>query len=628
MDYRATRRRVLASIGATAAVAGCLGDDSVGDDDGGSSPADGSDSNGNGTDDTSDMEYDWPAVDMGESITTFDEDTPLEALTGQFEGVPDEARIGSQALAVEDSGDDASVALFFPDGLDLDGWDVSMAVKAESINRIAIEFHAPEFGDHLTSFRRLPDDHDDWLRVDFGYDEKQGDPDLTNVTELRIFGFSADDGPTRFLVDDMRRTEAVTKGKVILACYDGHLSHLDVAAPRLADRDMPGTVAVDPRQIGRSNRMDAHDLRDLRDRGWDICPAPDSGDGLSGLPEQEQRSMIESAQAGMQDSGLEDGSRHFFAPNWREYDPTTHEIVRDQFETGFVFGSSTSGMPPTAPDLLPMSWGPALHGGIRRQINIADQYQLLVVLRIPRLVVDEDEVNEGSEMWVGAFEDLLDHIEQRGLDVITPSELVDESFESNGGDDESLERPDGVIISAGRQHAISGSGSEVTNEFEIDDGILISSFSVDDSRSFSTELVDVVGGRSNRRFTQTDGHRSGQSILSVDAGSYRIDVEASGSWDLELNQPQVHSDDLEDLPHSVSGTGSGVVGPMWIPESGSLEITHDGSHDFLVDMHAAKGGWERIVDDAGTFDSNRSYGVTGTVWVNVEADGSWSIDIG
>lgn len=625
----ATRRRLLLTVGATTAVAGCLGDNGSpgsGDDD-----SSGSDRDSGGSNDDSDdtpEEFVWPAVDTGESITMFSEDAPLEPLTGEFSGIPEEARIGEQAMAVEASGEQASMAVFFPDGLDLDGWDLSIAVKAESINRVAIEVHAPEFGDHLTSFRRLPNDHDDWLRVDFGYDEKQGEPDLTNVTELRIFGFSADDGPTRFLVDDLRRTSAISNGKAILACYDGHRSHLDLAVPMLEERGMVGTIAMDPRQIGGSNRMDIHDLRELQDYGWDICISPNSSDGLSGLPEDEQRSIIESAQSGIRDSGFEEGSRHFFAPNWRQYDPTNHAIVRELFDTGFVFGSSTSGIPPTGPHLIPMSWGPALRGGIRRQINIADQYQLLVVLRIPRLVAEEEDVTEGSEMWLGDFEHLLDHLEQRGLDVITPSALVEGSFDDGAKVDTVQDRPQGVILHAGRQHAMSGVDGERTDSFVVEDGILVGSFSLDGGGALSADIIDEGGSASPRVFTRSAGHRTGESIISLDAGEYSLDIEAEGRWELELNQPEVHSDDLMDLPQSgLSGNGPDVIGPFWAPEAGSLSVTHDGHSAFIIDIHAASGDWERIEETTGEFDGNRSYAVTGTVWLNIEADGTWAVDI-
>lgn len=608
-----------------AAIAGCLGDDGVtssGDD---SSDSDGGSSHGNGGDSEADVA--WPAIANGELISDFEEGSAMEPLIGTLEGSPDEARAGSQALVVESDEDRAGVALFFPDGLDLDGWDASMAVKAEAIDRIAIEFHAPSFGDHLTSFRRLPNEHDDWMRVDFGYDEKQGEPNLTNVTELRIIGFDNDGGPTRFLVDDLRRTEAVANGKAIVVCYGGHLSHLEMAASMLAEREWPAAVAMDPRRVGGTNRMDRHDLRELSERGWDISPAPRGDGGLTGLPEGEQRSIIETARDAMAENGFRDGARHYFSADWRSMDPTTQAAVRDLHETAFVFGSSTSGVPPTGPHLIPVSWGPALHSGIRRQINIADQYQLLVVLRIPPLVEDQEEVNEGSEMWVGDFEHLLDHIEHRGLDVITPSDLVDGTFAGDGSEDSTTDRPEGTILESGRAHAFEGDGTGETPAFDVDAGLLFASFTHDRTDPFAIDIEPIDGQVPNDVLARTAGHRSGESVLAIERGEYRLAVDAEGSWLVEVYQPAIHSDDLQELPLERIGAGSGLVGPFWTAEDGSIRAVHDGDGDFIVDMYSANGAREQIVNTTGTFESTRSFVADASAWLNVEASGEWTITV-
>lgn len=619
------RRLLLLSIGGTAMLSGCLGDGTespTDEDDTGSSDS----HDGDGANDPAQETLEWPAVDTGELITDFEDGSPTEPLIGSIEPAADEARIGSQAMMVSSQEDRAGLSILFPDGLDLSGWDTSLAVKAESIDRIAIEFHAPSFGDHLTSFRRLPNDHDDWLRVDFGYDEKQGDPELENVTELRIIGFGAADGPTTFLVDDLRRTEAVANGKAILACYDSHLSHFEVAAPMLAERGWPAVVATDPRRIGDSNRMGMHELHDLRDRGWDISPMPSGPEGLSGLPESEQRSIIETATEALEREGFSAGARHFFAPEWREMDPTNHALVRELHESAFAFGSSTSGIAPTAMHLIPMNWGPALHDGIRRQINIADQYQLLVVLRIPRLVQDEDDA-EGDAMWVGDFDHLLDHLAHRGLDVITPSDLVDDTMAGDGGDDTTNDRPEGLLLESGQSHAFEGTGSDVTDAFAVGEGFLFASHSSTGSGGFAVDVDEVDGDVPNSILIRTADARTGESVIAIGGGTYQLDIDAEDEWLIELYQPDLHSDDVQELPLVAEQTGSDIIGPAWGDGDGRLHATHDGSGQFIVDLYGSDGSWEQLVNTDGSFDSSRSYRASSPVWLNVEADGDWSVEL-
>lgn len=118
----------------------------------------------------------------------------------------------------------------------------------------------------------MPDGYDGWFRLDCGYEHKpDGEPDLSNVTRLNVIAVGPDDGPTRMLVEDLRRTEAIDNGKAILAFYDGYRSHYDIAAERLEERGWAGAVPVDPRQVGGGNRMG---FDELRERGWDVCSYP------------------------------------------------------------------------------------------------------------------------------------------------------------------------------------------------------------------------------------------------------------------------------------------------------------------------------------------------------------------
>ncbi|MFC4544574.1 polysaccharide deacetylase [Halosolutus amylolyticus] len=623
MEQRVSRRRALAALGATSttlASAGCLGlfsEEAGGDTDDGGSDADVTDGDG----------PTWPAIETGELLSDFEDLDRWEVQNGHIEAAPDEALTGTQAAVVESDDGTAGVSRFFPDGLDLEAWDTSIAVRPDSVSRIVVEFVAPSREERLNTVRTVPDEFDGWFRLDCGYEHKpEGEPDLSNVTRLNVIAVGPDGGPTRMLVDDLRRTEAVDNGKAILAFYGGHDSHYDIAAERLEERGWAGAVPVDPGRVGNQGRMDFAELRELRDRGWDVCSYPRSESDLTEQPEERQRTVIGSARNSLADSGFPDGSRHFFAPDWRRMTGTTHAIVRELHESGFLFGSCTTGAPPTGIHMTPVIWGPALHNGVRRHINLCDQYQQLTVIRVPRIVEGE---SGGNSMSLADFEHLLDHIEHRGLDVITPSDIVDGTMDGDdsGAQDEPESRPDGRILDAGASYSFEGTGTSDSAEFELEESILIGQFSHDGESEFLVDVTPIDGDLDDERLVTATGATSGESIMTVDGGRYRLTVEADGPWSIDLDQPAIHSDDLADLPVEASGTGSGFVGPLWTPDDPSLSVTHDGDGAFIVDGYGADGSWEQIVNKTGAFDNSRSYAASGVVWINVEADGNWTLDV-
>ncbi len=569
----------------------------------------------------------WPAIEYGEVVSDFESLGDWVVHTGVPEAASEEARTGSQAIAVESEDDAAVMAMGFPDGIDLENWTLSMAIKAESARRVVMEVIAPERGTHLTANRIVPEGLDDWFRVDFGYTSKHGTPDLTNVTELRLTVFGPEDGPTRFVADDLRRTQTPDNGKAILAFYGGIESHREVAIPNLAEREWPAALPIDPRAIGSSGRMGVEELTELRDRGWDVCSHPANAGALPERPPEQQRDIIENGQEFLADQGFEDGARHFFAPDDRMGRETV-EIVRDVHESGFLFGYNPTAAPPTGIHTVSTFWGMALHDGVRRQINLADQYNQLVVIRVPRIVADDAaEDASGEFMPVSDFEELVNHIEQRGLDVVTPSALVDGGIDAGDGDSESSETPEreeGTLLEAGPSHEFEGSGSGSTGEFDLQSGIALASFEHGGSGEF---VVEVQGELPNELVVSTAGTGSGESAFAVGGGSYTLEVEADGDWTIEIEQPEVHSDDLAELPTEASGSGSSYIGPLWTEGGVSLQATHDGSGEFIVDGYDTEGNWEQVIYDEGEFDNNRSYSAGGAVWLNVEADGDWTISI-
>ncbi|USZ71867.1 polysaccharide deacetylase family protein [Natronosalvus halobius] len=633
-----SRRKLLAALGAgSASLAGCLDMIPGGDprDGNGNGNGNGTSGNGNGNGDSDrtgngedEGSIAWPATDTGEPIDTFENLEHWRTTEGTIDAAPDEARTGSQAAVLESDTNQVVATTAFPDRLDLGGYDVSLAVKVESATRVALEVETGNRDNRLKSIRVIPGGYEGWLRIDFGYGQKYGELDLPNVTRLNIIGYGPEDGPTKLVVDDLRKTQGVDNGKAILAFYGGHSSQYERAAPMLEERGLSAAVAVDPERIGGRNQMTLEQLEELQDQGWDVCAYPESQGALPEMPIERQERVLEHTRAALEQHGFENGARHFVVPDDR-MTQETHEALREHYESGLLFGGGPTSGNPTSIHTLPQIWGPALHEGVRRHINNVDQWNQLSILRIPRIVEGE---STSSSMSVDDLEHLLDHIEQRGVDVVTLSDVVDGNLggggDGDGGDgeeDEPAERPEGTIFESGRSLSFDGDGSTTSDSFDLSEGILVGDVSVDGD--FVARLQPSDGSLADDLLVQTAGGADGESMMVVGEGSYELDIEADGEWSIDLDQPEVHADDLTDIPTSASGTGPSFVGPLWTEDDLSLEVTHSGDGTFIVDGWGADGSWEQLVNRSGEFQGSRSYAAANVCWIDVEADDDWSLEI-
>jgi peptidoglycan/xylan/chitin deacetylase (PgdA/CDA1 family) len=421
-----SRRTFLALVGATTAgLAGCTGseDDPVPTEAGTETetptptPVETEEANGGDdqadADETEDDEdeaeepeevFRYPAIEYGTAVDAFEEPHWRGREGAEPIRVTDERVIGTHAMRIErESAGSLRVVREFPDGLDLAGQHLSMAVKVDGPlgGRIQIDLHAPTIDQRHVSSRRLPVTMDDWIRVDFGLTRGVGSPDFSNVTQLHIEYVPPEPGDIRLWVDDLRATEGVGESHAILAFYGGHLFQYEEAYPRLEERGMTAVVAVPAGAIGREGRMDESLLSELADAGWDVASLPAERGRLPSLSASEQYRVIERNRDRLSELGFERGARHFFAPHDR-IDGSTVKAVRELHETGFVYGGNSAGMAPTAPHTIPVLNGDHQESS-RAAILRADRHDQLVVPRF--------EVLGDGGMSLSDFDAQLDRLE-------------------------------------------------------------------------------------------------------------------------------------------------------------------------------------------------------------------------
>lgn len=126
--------------------------------------------------------------------------------------------------------------------------------------------------------------------------------------------------------------------------------------------------------------------------------------------------MMEDAKDYLVKRGFPDGARFFFAP-YNQVNGDTLELVEELHEYGFTFGGCPNGVPPAGKYAISRILGRD-PSGVERILDLAEAHNQLTVINYHAI---GSEHNVDKEQ----FQDVLDHLETKDVDVVTPSQLLD-----------------------------------------------------------------------------------------------------------------------------------------------------------------------------------------------------------
>ncbi|ELY60613.1 polysaccharide deacetylase family protein [Natronolimnohabitans innermongolicus] len=415
-------RRTFVTTVATAGtigLAGCLSSIRGDDDDESSTQTDqGGDGDNGGTD--------GPTL-PGESIDDFETlewTSMIDA--GRLEADTDDPYAGSQSarLFADEGTDRAAIYRTFPGGTDLSEKTLSLAVSFSDREQLhlTLELFAPGSGNAHRLERTLTGPTDRWVRVDFGITGVDGQPNLENVREIRLAARRRgdSDGEIDCRIDDLRAIDQPDDGSVMLL-FDGALeSHYETALEHTEEYGFPGVEAVLYEALGDPGRLSVADLGALSNAGWEMAARPRTGaQFMHELSPEEQEGAIRRTQSFLESRGFEDGARHFVTPR-NVLGPETIDLVREYHDTAFRFGGGPNGKPLTDPHNVGFFSGGAGET-TKRYVDYAAEHGQLAVLHF-------EEIG-GDGLSERAFEDLLEHIDDADVDVVTPSDLLESTGE-------------------------------------------------------------------------------------------------------------------------------------------------------------------------------------------------------
>jgi hypothetical protein len=360
----------------------------------------------------------------GESIDDFESLNDWIAMIdgGTLEAGTDDPYGGSQSARLTASEDTEHAAIYKAvDGLDLRGSNLSLAVKFTDREqlRLSLELFAPNSRNAYVLQRTLIGPSDRWVRVDFGTGQIEGEPDLTDVSEIRLTARRRGDtsGSIDCQVDDLRVVDRPATGKVMLL-FDGMLeSHYAEAFERMEPYGYAGVEAVMPEAVGQGDRLTIDRLEELSDAGWDMAARPRTGAHfLHEYPPEEQARMIRDTKLYLESRGFEDGAKHFITPR-NVLSPTARDLVEEHHEQAFRFGGGPNGLALTDPYNVGFFAGGA-GDETKTYVDYAAKYGQLAVLQFDYIGA-EDGIS-GRE-----FERVLEYIDGQNVEVVSATDLLE-----------------------------------------------------------------------------------------------------------------------------------------------------------------------------------------------------------
>lgn len=174
-------------------------------------------------------------------------------------------------------------------------------------------------------------------------------------------------------------------------------------------------------------------------------------------------------------------------------------------------------------------------------------------------------------------------------------------------------------------HTFSSSGSQATETFDLSGGLLRVSFSHEGSSNFIVWLQDGEGNNEELIVNEI-GSLSGSRAFDVSTGTYLLEIDANGAWQVEVSQ-------ASENPVSQSQfQGSGIhATALFSLESGStvFSYSYEGASNFIVWLLDSSGNQEKlIVNEIGSISGSEPLPLAaGNYLLDIYSSGDWQISI-
>ncbi|MFC7096156.1 hypothetical protein [Halobaculum marinum] len=186
--------------------------------------------------------------------------------------------------------------------------------------------------------------------------------------------------------------------------------------------------------------------------------------------------------------------------------------------------------------------------------------------------------------------------------------------------------PDSSSTGFGPQ-TFTGAGTGTTEEFDLQRGPITATFSVDGDSAFTAQLLAVEGQSYDDVYLAILlAPAAGSQVATVSvAGPHVLNVETDGAWEVTLAQPTATTG--QSLPVEASGSGPAYVDLVAFDGVTRVSGTHEGSSNFIVETVPLDPDdfGELLFNEIGQFEGTTTARIDGPSYVNVNADGDWTL---
>ena len=176
---------------------------------------------------------------------------------------------------------------------------------------------------------------------------------------------------------------------------------------------------------------------------------------------------------------------------------------------------------------------------------------------------------------------------------------------------------------------LTGRGRQASDKFKLEPGLTVFNVTNDGDSNFIVRLLDRNGKEIDTLFNEIGPFTGEKAFFVPRGGQCLLDVQSNGNWTADVNQNKPTEN--QSTPCTLQGKGYKAT-PSFQLEKGLVvfKLNHQGESRFkvaLLDQDGRTVGY--LVNTLGNFSGSKPISVDkpGVYFLNVSADGDWTIDV-
>jgi hypothetical protein len=172
---------------------------------------------------------------------------------------------------------------------------------------------------------------------------------------------------------------------------------------------------------------------------------------------------------------------------------------------------------------------------------------------------------------------------------------------------------------------LSGNGDKVSDVITFEPGFVVFEADYKGASNFIVQLLDENGNMEELLVNEIGTFHGRNAVYLPAGGNYIVQVESEGSWTISPSQVPPDEKDIVKTPGKIEGKGADIA---WVyMEEGLRRFTmeHSGESNFIVLANEQA----LLANEIGNYSGEKAQNVedSGVYLLDIEADGTWSIDI-